>query len=114
MTLYGIATCDTCRKARKSLESKGLAVRFRDVRADPLSLADIARFFAVFGPDLLNTRSTTWRGLSDGARTGDPVDLLIAHPTLMKRPVIASEKALTLGWDATAQTAHLGDGSAGV
>jgi len=114
ITLYGIPTCDTCRKARKTLESNGLEVRFRDVRADPLARADIARFFAVFGPDLLNTRSTTWRALSDGARSRDPIDLLIEHRTLMKRPVIESKSALTLGWDASAQTAHLGGSVAGV
>jgi Spx/MgsR family transcriptional regulator len=114
ITLYGIPTCDTCRKARKSLEAKGLEVRFRDVRSDPLARTDIARLFATFGPNLLNTRSTTWRALSDSVRSSDPIDLLIVHPTLMKRPVIESENALTLGWDASAQTAHLGDSVAGV
>jgi len=114
ITLYGIPTCDTCRKAQKTLEINGLEVRFRDVRADPLARTDIARFIAEFGPDLLNRRSTTWRALSDDGRSGDPIDLLIAHPTLMKRPVIASENALTLGWDASAQTAHLGGGITGV
>jgi Spx/MgsR family transcriptional regulator len=114
ITLYGIPTCDTCRKARKSLEANGLEVRFRDVRSGPLSRTDIARIFAVFGPDFLNRRSTTWRALSDDVRTGDPIDLLVAHPTLMKRPVIESEPALTLGWDASAQTAHLGGSAAGV
>lgn len=113
ITLYGIPTCDTCRKARKSLEAKGLDVRFHDVRADPLNRADIARFLAVFGNDLLNTRSTTWRALSDDARSGDPTDLLIAHPTLMKRPVIEAGSTLTLGWDVSAQAAHLGVSSAG-
>ncbi len=114
ITLYGIPTCDTCRKARKSLEANGLEVQFRNLRADPISRTEIARFFAVFGPELLNTRSTTWRSLSDGARTGDLIDLLIEHPTLIKRPVIESENALTIGWDASAQTAHLGGSIAGV
>lgn len=114
ITLYGIPTCDACRSARKSLEAKGLEVQFRDVRADPLSRTEVARFFATFGNDLLNTRSTTWRALSEDARSGDPIDMIIAHPTLMKRPVIERGETLTLGWDASAQTAHLGDSSAGV
>lgn len=110
--LYGIPTCDTCQKARKSLESNGLDVRFRDVRTEPLTYTDIARFFEAFGPRLVNTRSTTWRAIGDDERSEDPVNLLIAHPALMKRPVIEAGKTLTLGWDAAAQAAHLGDTSA--
>ncbi|NNJ67802.1 MAG: hypothetical protein HKP54_07160 [Boseongicola sp.] len=106
--LYGIASCDTCRKARKALENSGLEMDFRDVRAAPLSGAEIDRFLAEFGGRLLNTRSTTWRGLSEDERGGAPADLLAAHPTLMKRPVIEGPGGLTLGWDKAAQTAHLG------
>jgi arsenate reductase-like glutaredoxin family protein len=39
MILYGIPTCDTCRKARAALEAAGHAVQVRDVRAEPLSPA---------------------------------------------------------------------------
>lgn len=106
--LYGIATCDTCRKARKALENSGLSVTFRDVRAEPLSESEVGRFFAEFGEALLNTRSTTWRGLSESERARPPLTLLAAHPTLMKRPVIEGPGGLTLGWDQAAQGAHLG------
>ena len=106
--LYGISTCDTCRKARKALENSGLEVAFRDVRAEPLSVDEIGRFFAEFGGKLLNTRSTTWRGLSEAERDGAPEALLAAHPTLMKRPVIEGPGGVTLGWDKAVQAAHLG------
>ncbi|MBT8459765.1 MAG: hypothetical protein KJN60_08870 [Boseongicola sp.] len=106
--LYGISTCDTCRKARKALENSGLEVAFRDVRAEPLAAGEIARFLAEFGGSLLNTRSTTWRGLSESERARAPEALLAAHPTLMKRPVIEGPGGLTLGWDKAAQAAHLG------
>ena len=49
---------------------------------------------------MVNRRSTTWRGLDEAARAGDPVRLISAHPTLMKRPVIEDGGVLTLGWDA--------------
>lgn len=106
--LYGISTCDTCRKARKALENNGLEVEFRDVRAEPLSADEIARFLAEFGGKLLNMRSTTWRGLSESERGRAPEALLAAHPTLMKRPVIEGPGGLTLGWDEAAQATHLG------
>lgn len=108
MTLYGLSNCDSCRAAKKALEAAGKEVVFRDVRSDPLDQDTLARFHVSFGESLVNRRSTTWRGLSEQQRAGDPVDLLLAHPTLMKRPVIEAGETLTLGWDATARAAHLG------
>lgn len=99
-TLYGIPTCDTCRKALASLREQG-DVTFRDIRKDPLSGPEIARFLTAFGDKLLNRASTTWRGLSEEERAQAPQTLLAAHPTLMKRPVIEGRGQLTLGWQET-------------
>ncbi|MFV0360672.1 arsenate reductase family protein [Tropicimonas sp.] len=68
MILYGIPTCDTCRKARKALETAGFTVVFRDVRAKPLSPAEWAPLIAAFGADLVNRRSTAWRSLGEAER----------------------------------------------
>ena len=105
VNLIGLATCDTCRKARTALEEAGAEVRFRDVRAEPPGRDEIADWLASFGEALVNRRSTTWRGLDEAARAADPVDLLLTHPTLMKRPVIRGVE-LTLGWDKAAQAAQ--------
>lgn len=107
-TLFGLKACDTCRKALKEFQNAGREIEFRDVRDAPLSEGEIARFLAAFGEDLINRRSTTWRQLSEEERTHTAADLLSAHPTLMKRPVIEGEGGLTLGWDATARARHLG------
>lgn len=96
MRIYGIKACDTCRAAAKALD-----VPLRDIRADPLSSEQIARFLGAFGEALVNRRSTTWRGLSEAERAAPPEDLLVRHPTLMKRPVIEDDQgALYLGWGA--------------
>lgn len=108
ITLYGLPNCDTCRAAKKALETGGKTVVFRDVRNVPLDRETLARFHVTFGESLVNRRSTTWRGLSEEDRAGVPIDLLLAHPTLMKRPVIEGNSSLTLGWDAAAQATHLG------
>ncbi len=105
MELLGLKACDTCRKAAKALESAGKSVVFRDVRAVPLNQADLAALHDAFGEALVNRRSTTWRGLSEADRAGDPVALLAAHPTLMKRPVIRDGDALYLGWTAETKAA---------
>lgn len=102
-TIYGIKTCDTCRKALKSLEGT-----LHDVRAEPLSTTQLERFHAAFGDALLNTRSTTWRGLDEAERARAPLDLLADHPTLMKRPVIDANGTLYLGWGKDVQAALVG------
>ena len=85
LMLYGLKTCDTCRKAQRELAAAGHVVRVTDVRADGVPAAELARFHAFFGDDLVNRRSTTWRNLSEEDRASDPLALLAAHPTLMKR-----------------------------
>jgi arsenate reductase (glutaredoxin) len=100
ITLYGLSTCDTCKKAQKALVAAGHDVTFRDVRAAPLTEAEIAEFIAEFGSRIINTQSTTWRGLSDWMKASEADQQLREHPTLMKRPVIRQGGALTLGWDA--------------
>ncbi len=106
MRLYGLKTCDTCRKALKCLPD----AEFSDVRVDGVPL-DILNFaFAQYGDKLLNTRSTTWRGLSDTEQQRDPLELLQAHPTLMKRPLIDVDGTLHLGWTKDVQAALGVDG----
>lgn len=100
ITIYGIKTCDTCRKATKSLETP-----LHDVRINPLSRTQLERFYAVFGDALVNKKSTTWRGLDEEARGRAPLDLLVDHPTLMKRPVIDLDGTLYLGWGKDVQAA---------
>ncbi len=100
MRIWGLKTCDTCRKALKALQGAGATFDYVDVRADGVDRADLVRFHAAFGDALVNKRSTTWRGLSEAEHAGDPIDLLAKHPTLMKRPVIEDGDELTLGWDA--------------
>lgn len=100
MEIYGLKTCDTCRKAVKALPQ----ARFVDVRADGVPSDVIGAALAIFGDKLVNTRSTTWRGLSDAERQDAPEALLAAHPTLMKRPLIDDGGTLYLGWTKDVQT----------
>ncbi len=102
--LYGLKNCDTCKKALKALEAAGKQARFVDIRADTDLAAKVPVWLAATGPDLLlNTRSTTWRGLSEAERAGDPASLLIVHPTLIKRPVIEASGKVYISWSKTVQ-----------
>jgi len=93
MIVYGLKTCDSCRKALKSLPG----AEFRDVQ-DGLP-EEVARAAAAqFGDRLVNRQSATWRGLDEAERARDPLDLVAAHPKVMKRPLIDAGDALHLGW----------------
>ena len=102
LTLWGLKTCDTTRKALKALPGATL----RDIRDEPLTADEIAALLAAHGEAAVNRASTTWRGLSDEDRARPTAELLAAHPTLMKRPVIRGA-VLTIGWDKAAQAAQL-------
>lgn len=103
LTLYGLKNCDTCKKALKSLEAAGKQVSFVDIRAEADLAAKVPGWLEVAGAKaLVNNRSTTWRGLSDDdkakAETDEVSGLLIANPTLIKRPVIEAGDSVYVGW----------------
>ncbi|MEO0866525.1 MAG: ArsC/Spx/MgsR family protein [Pseudomonadota bacterium] len=101
MEIYGLKTCDTCRKAIKALPD----AKFVDVRADGVPSAVMERALEAFGEKLVNTRSTTWRMLDDAARARPHANLLGDHPTLMKRPLIVAGDRMHLGWTADVREA---------
>ncbi|WP_424831006.1 arsenate reductase family protein [Ruegeria sp.] len=94
MRLYGLKTCDTCRKALKSLPN----AEFVDIRVQGVPDSVMSAAYGKFGKALLNTRSTTWRGLGENDRSRAPLELMAEHPALMKRPLIEAEGDLFLGW----------------
>ncbi|UWR04258.1 arsenate reductase [Ruegeria conchae] len=94
MRLYGLKNCDTCRKALKSLPN----AEFVDVRGQGVPENILSEAYETFGKALLNTRSTTWRGLDEDTRNRPVLELLADHPTLMKRPLIETDGRMYLGW----------------
>ena len=107
MILYGIPTCDTCKKALKTLQNAGREVTFRDVRADPLSEAEIDVIVTEFGERAVNRQSTSYRAFSDFLKASDPEAQIKAQPTVMKRPVIQDGDRWYLGWDEATEAALL-------
>lgn len=95
MIIYGLKNCDTCRKALKALPGAVLV----DVRIDGMPSKTLVAAYDTFGGALVNTRSATWRGLDEAARGRDPIALMQEHPALMKRPLIAVDNTLFLGWN---------------
>ncbi|WP_412508457.1 arsenate reductase family protein [Roseovarius sp. SYSU LYC5161] len=107
MRLFGLKSCDTCRKALKALRAAGHDPQVIDVRADGIAAEDLQAILDHFGDSALNTRSTTWRALSEPERQRPAADLLTTHPTLLKRPVIEAQGQWHQGWGASVQHALL-------
>lgn len=103
-TLYGIKNCDTVKKARVWLAAHTVSYRFHDLRADGIEAARLKAWAKAVGWEtLLNTRGTTWRQLHETDRCGinaaAALRLMLAHPTLIKRPVLEFDKSVTVGFD---------------
>ena len=103
MQLYGIKNCDRCRAARKWLDANGLRVNFVDVREQPASARELARWAKKLGwQNLLNRMSKSWRELP--ANSKKDIDelaacqLITSEPRLMKRPLLVRGKQVHVGF----------------
>ena len=107
MIIYGLETCSLCLKAQKTLEADGIKIEFRDVRADPLTEAELSELIAEFGDNLVDRTTNDYRSLSDWLKASEADAQIAAKPKVMARPVIRDGDALYLGWDDTVQKALL-------
>jgi arsenate reductase len=107
--LYGIPTCDTVRKARKWLTDSGIDHQFIDVRENTPPKSQVDHWVRTLGAaKMVNKRSTTWKNLSDTdraeAESGNTTAVLLANPTLIKRPVLEYGDVLDVGFSVDAYT----------
>ena len=103
LTVYGIKSCDTCRKARKYLKDNDIEHTFHDVRDDGLNIQMLERWAdRISWETLLNKNSLTWRKIPDVDR-GDmnrnkALAAMIDNPTLIKRPVFEHDDYIAVGF----------------
>ncbi len=107
LTLFGIAHCDTVRKARAWLQAQGLEHVFHDYGKHGLPTGALAQWEKQLGWEaLLNRRGTTWRKLPDSEQAAvqdaaSALALMAAHPSAIKRPVVQwPQGQVTVGFDA--------------
>lgn len=105
MKVYGLKTCETCRKALSALEAAGHKPEFVDVRAEASVSGKVPGWIEAVGADtIVNRASMTWRKLSDTEKakaddTAALAGLLDTHRTLIKRPLIEADGAVSVGWN---------------
>ena len=115
ITMYGIKNCDTVRAARNWMKDREVDYRFVDFRADRLQPATVQDWFDRAGwRTVLNTASTGYRALADTEKA--VVDeararaLLLADPTMVKRPVLDLGERLLFGFKPAAYEMALAAG----
>ncbi|MFM8546919.1 MAG: ArsC family reductase [Betaproteobacteria bacterium] len=102
--VFGISNCDQVRKARAWLQLAGVDYRFHDFRADGLDGTHLAVWMRHVPWDaLLNRRGTTWRRLDEARRASvtdqrSAIELMLAEPTLVKRPVLQHGQRILVGF----------------
>ena len=101
--IYGIKNCDTMKKARTWLYSKGVKYEFHDYKSEGIEADVLKRWAGEVGWEvLLNRAGTTFRKLPDVQKTGlderKAISLMAAQPSMIKRPVLEKGKRLLVGF----------------
>lgn len=103
LTLYGIPNCDTVKKARAWFDARGTAYAFHDYKKAGVAEADLRRWIDALGWEtVLNRAGTTFRKLPDADKADMGADkavaLMLAQPSMIKRPIVEGDGALLAGF----------------
>ena len=103
IVIYGIKNCDTMKKARAWLDGHGVAYGFHDYKAAGIDRGRLEGWARATGWEvLLNRAGTTFRALPDKDKQGltesRAIALMIAQPSMIKRPVLDIDGQLLVGF----------------
>ena len=92
-SLYGIPNCDTVKKARAWLDAQGIGFAFHDYKKAGIDRDTLESWVDAVGWEvLLNRAGTTFRKLPEGGKARidreRAIALMLAHPSMIKRPVL--------------------------
>lgn len=112
MDVYGIKNCDTVAKARRWLDEQGVAYVFHDYKVEGADEARLKRWVGEVGWEvLLNRAGTTFRKLPDADKADltaeKAIALMLAQPSMIKRPVVEGAGPLLVGFKADAWAAAM-------
>ena len=103
VTIYGIKNCDTMKKARAWLDSHGVKYHFHDYKSEGIGKDILKAWSEELGWEvLLNRAGTTFKKLPDADKEGltekKAIALMLAQPSMIKRPVLEAKAKLTVGF----------------
>jgi arsenate reductase (glutaredoxin) len=101
--LYGIANCDTVKKARDWLTARGIAYVFHDYKKRGVDPAKLRAWAAVVAWDkLLNRAGTTFKKLPDADKMDldaeKAIAIMVANPSCIKRPLLEYAGGILVGF----------------
>ena len=105
ISLYGIANCDSVKKARAFLSENKVTHTFHDYKKQGVPSADLRMWVSAKGWEtVLNRKGTTWRGLDEATKATvtnaeTAMAVMLANPSTIKRPVIVSGATIIVGVD---------------
>ena len=106
--LYGITNCDTVKKARTWLADNGVAYEFHDFKKQGVPTPQLDQWIKQVGWEkLVNRKGTTWRKFDPATQDGvkdaaSAKALMLAQPSVIKRPVVEWGSQTTVGFDSEA------------
>ena len=112
LTIYGIKNCDTMKKARAFLDKRGIEYAFHDYKTAGIEKGKLEGWAKKVGWEtLLNKAGTTFRKLPDADKEGldeaKAVALMLAQPSMIRRPLLDLGDRRLLGFDAAAYEKEL-------
>ncbi|MBB3107803.1 Spx/MgsR family transcriptional regulator [Psychrobacter luti] len=106
ITIYGIKSCSTMKKAFTKLDDLGVSYNFHDYKKQGIDKDSIQRWVKELGiAKVLNKRGTTWRKLEDAQKQAadsdvdKAIDLLTENTSMIKRPIVEGQSVLLCGYD---------------
>ena len=98
ITIYGIKSCSTMKKAFTKLDTLNVSYEFHDYKKQGIDRESVQRWVNELGVDkVLNKRGTTWRKLDDSqkqaadANIDNAIDLLVENTSMIKRPMVEGQ-----------------------
>jgi arsenate reductase (glutaredoxin) len=103
ITIYGIKNCDTMKKARAWLDGHAVKYDFHDYKSAGIAKDKLKAWSDKLGWEtLLNRAGTTFRKLPDADKEGltekKALALMLAQPSMIKRPVLEAGSKLLVGF----------------
>ena len=111
ITIYGIKSCSTMKKAFTKLDELNVSYSFHDYKKQGADKDTVQHWVDELGIDkVLNKRGTTWRKLDNEQKQSaddsidKAIDLLVENTSMIKRPIVAGSYqdkfVLLCGFDA--------------
>ncbi len=115
VAVYGIPNCDSVKKVRAWLDAQNVAYTFHDYKKQGVPEAELQRWVAAKGWDIvLNRKGATWRGLDEAVKASvvddaSAIAVMLANASTIKRPVVTQGDVVIVGVDFAALMGRTGN-----